>query len=303
MAFTSTISRATFNRLYAPGLRKIFVDKFKEYPPFWKQLCKMETSKRAYEEFADMAYLGLFYEKNENEEVVFDDPLPGGSQKVHHKTYALGVTLSWETIEDDLYGKMKKAVGSLAVSSRQSKEIVFHLIFNKGTTTDYFQTLDGQAIFSASHTRLDGTTFSNLLTSADLTHSSLWSAVETFRKFRSERGFIINQYPTILLVPVELEEEAYVITTTERVPGSADWDVNILAQKGKKMKVVVDPYLTDDDAWYLLGPDHTIMGFQRSKLEVLEDTDIKTFGSQWVARERYSFACPKPTQLLANVPT
>ena len=73
------MNRATFNKSVVPGLFAFMIDGYKKMAAQsdWKKICSVKTSKRAYEEAAYAAGLGLFPHKPEGEAINYDDLAQG----------------------------------------------------------------------------------------------------------------------------------------------------------------------------------------------------------------------------------
>jgi len=93
------------------------------------------------------------------------------------------------------------------------------------------------------------TTQNNAGTSA-LSRDSIIATRQAMRAFEDDRGELINVMPDILLVPPELEDEAYALTKSEFKPGSGDNDRNFVNAMG--LQVVVWDYLTDANNWFMI---------------------------------------------------
>jgi len=65
--------------------------------------------------------------------------------------------------------------------------------------------------------------------------------------------------------------------------------VNVLKAKGLIGKVVIDPYLTDTDAWFLTTDiPYGLVSQQRRALEFTKDNDFDTENAKAKATERYA---------------
>lgn len=87
------MNRATFNKSVVPGLFAFMIDGYKKASASsdWKKICSVKTSKRAYEEAAYAAGLGIFPHKPEGEAINYDDLAQGPTKRWVHKTYALNI--------------------------------------------------------------------------------------------------------------------------------------------------------------------------------------------------------------------
>ena len=94
------MNRSQFNKAVVPGLFSFMSSSYQETAPYWKNLVTTKPSRRAYEESAYYAGLGLLPEKPEGEPIKYDDFIQGPTKRWVHKTYALGCRITEEMIED-----------------------------------------------------------------------------------------------------------------------------------------------------------------------------------------------------------
>src|SRR3990167_5066997 len=184
------MNRSTFNKAVVPGLFSFIVESFKlrSSQALWKEIVTGGTgksSRRAYEENAYFASLGLIPAKQEGTAIAYDDFMQGPTKRWTHKTYGLGVRVTEEMIEDALYPdiptEFKEFTGHLSQSSAETLEILVHDMFNNGTVTTNHTDGLGNALFSTGKQRLRGGTWDNILSpNADLSATALQAALDTF---------------------------------------------------------------------------------------------------------------------------
>ena len=110
---------------------------------------------------------------------------------------------------------------------------------------------DSAYLCSASHptNAADATAISNLGTSA-LSYASLVATLIAGSDLNDDRGYPMPSIYNVLYVPTALQAKAYEIVNAIGKPGGADNDANFLATQG--LRVVVDPYLTDANNWFMI---------------------------------------------------
>ena len=151
----STETRSRFNNLYVPGLFLVATDSFKRYGEDWKQFITVKKTTKEYEESAYMSGLGKLATKPEGTAISYDARIQGPKKKWVPVTKALGLRITEEAIDDDLYGKMQGGMKELGISAAETINCDAYDGFNSTTKT----AADGQVIFYASHVKLDGTTY------------------------------------------------------------------------------------------------------------------------------------------------
>lgn len=189
-------------------------------------------------------------------------------------------------IEDDNLGIYAPQAQMAGFSAKQlPDEIVFDLV-NKAFSTPCY---DGQYFFDSDHP-VNGQSVSNK-GSKKLSAASLAAAKASYgagrtamKKFKDDEGRPLNITPNILLVPPALEDEANTLMTVERLEdGKANPYKNTA-------KVVVAPWLTSDDAWFLLDTTKPVKPFiyqERKKPVFVEQTDPQA--DNVFNRKKYKF--------------
>jgi phage major head subunit gpT-like protein len=280
-----TVLRANFANLLYPGLRAVFFHEYdvwtKEYPKLFNVL----TSKRKYEEDQLLVGVGAMPTKNEGVGVSYEDPSQGYKTTYTHTTYAKGIRITQEMMEDDLYDIMKAMTTALARSALQRQEVEAANVFNNAFSTSFTGT-DGAALLSASHTLSVGGTQSNLVTAADLSAASLQDALETLEGCLDEKGLNIALRAKTLVVPIQEQWTAFELTKSEYKPGTADNEVNAVLAKG--LGTEVNHYLTDSDAWFVLAEGHKLNFFNRRPLSFFKGNDFDSQDAKFQGSMRFS---------------
>lgn len=293
------MNRGTFAKAVVPGLFSFMVDAFKERGELWRSLCKVKKSRRAYEESAYYAGFGYIPEKPEGEPITYDELIQGPTKRWVHTTYGLGVRITEELIDDTLYpevGKMESAVRELGRSARETLEVLTTDIWNNGTATTNHTTGTGLAIFSNSHTRLGGGTWSNLLTpSADLSATSLQNAIDNLEDTTDSRGKHQRIKAVKLMVPTSLSWKAKELLNSGYDPESSNNAINAI--KERNLQLIVNPWLTDTDAWSLIADQNPLIAFLRRKVTFAKDGDFETGDFKSKVTFRHSIECNNPLGL------
>lgn len=300
---SSPMTTGSLAKLLYPGVNKFFLNKYNEHQTQYTALFDTQSSKRNFEEDQAIVGLGLMNTKAELGSVQYDSMRQGWIQRYTHVTYALGFMVSRELVEDNLYSEISlKKASMLAFSARQTKEIIAANVYNRAQTSGY-NGGDGVPLLSASHPNVSGSTYSNKLTvAANLSEAALEQACIDIRKYTDDRGLRIAINPKQLIIPVDLEFEAYRILKSVGRVGTANNDPNALKDMGKfPGGVTVNNYLTSTTAWFIRtdcpeGMKH----FERRGLEFTTDNDFDTENAKFKATERYSFGWTDPKALYGS---
>jgi hypothetical protein len=286
------INTGSFGKALWPGINKWYGDSYAEFQTEYDKIFTKNTSRKAFEEDVGTSMFGLAQQKGEGQAVSYDSAQQGFIDRYTHVTYGLGFVITKEMVEDDLYDVIgKKRATALAFSMRQTKELLGANILNNGFSGGPTYG-DGVSMLNSAHPNVAGGTWSNILsTAADLSEAALEQAVIDMGKYTDDRGKRIAVRPTKLVVPVDLVFEADKIMKTEYEVGTANNTVNVVRSKFPG-GVVVNHYLTDVDAWFILTDIKDGMKyFERRGDSFTQDDDFDTDNAKFKATARYSFGC------------
>lgn len=278
-----------FSYLLAPGLRKVFNQEYKDWPEEYSQLFNVLTSKRAYEEEANVAGLGRFYQKPEGTPIAYDDPIMGNKVRYTHVSFGLGFRVSRELYDDDQYDVMRKMSRQLARSARLTVELEAASVFNDAFTGTYYKGFDAVQLCSVSHTTLIGGTVANRpATDVDLGISSLRAMLENRENLKDERGLPVFKRGTLIVTGPAQQWMCKEIIGSSQRPYTSDNEIN--AFKDLDLKYFIYHYLTDPDAFFLLSPkaDHDLKLFWRTQVEFNNGDDFDTKDAKFTGFERFS---------------
>ncbi len=258
-----TVTRQQFLSLLEPKLRDIRSDQdFPRYETMYsKYFRQVVTSKKAEETVFNRAGIGDFAVKAEGGQITFTDPIAGKELVFTHARRSNGYKITQEMIDHDQYAEIIKLEKDLQIAGDEDLEVAGHLILNNGfgTTNDVtngFRSTgyDGLALFSTAHTRLDGGSNqqNRPSTDADIGVGPLGDALIQFRIWRDHRGRRVRSLPNMLVVHPNDSLTIKELLAPGGKPGTANNDINSLTGEGLSQEsVVVSPYLTDTNAWYM----------------------------------------------------
>lgn len=284
-----TITRSTQPDFLWPGIQAIFGTSYEKIDKEYPRIFDMRTSDKAYEKVAEATGLGLAAVKGEGASILYDTPGQGPSNVFTHVTLGLGYIITREAEEDGQYRDVAEAnAAALPWSMNATKEAIAANILNRAFSASYVYG-DGVALASASHVTANGTQ-SNLLTAADLSEASLEDALTQIANVKNSAGLPIALRPMRLIVgPGQIFNATRILESDGRV-GTANNDANAIKTLGMVPEIVINHYLTDDDAWYIqTNAPNGLIGYQRRKLELEQDEDFDTENRKHKATERYSF--------------
>lgn len=297
------ISRAQLLKELLPGLNALFGMEYARYGEEHKEIFDTETSERSFEEETKLSGFAAAPVKDEGNSIAYDNAQEAWTARYNHETISLGFSLTEEAIEDNLYDSLSsrytKALARAMAFTKQTKAAG---VLNSGFTAGV-NGGDGVPLFSTAHPLVSGGTNSNTpAVQADLNETSLEAAVIQIAAWTDERGLLIAAKPRKLIVPPNLMFVATRLLETEGRVGTADNDINALANNGSIPEgYTVNHFLTDTDAWFLsTDVPNGMKHFVRSPMANSMDGDFDTGNVRYKARERYSFGWSDPLGMFGS---
>jgi hypothetical protein len=270
-----------------PGIKTHFGMTYNKVPPKWSQIFEKETSDKYQEKVVEATGFGMAPLKSEGAPIQYDSTGEGYASFFVHAVYGLGYIVTREELEDNLYTEVSTGrARGLAFSMNTTAEIVHANILNRGFDTNY-AIGDGAALFSASHPTNSGSQ-SNLITAADLSETSLEDGLKMMYQVRNNRGLNIAVEARRLIVSTSEAFNAERILKTQLRVGTANNDVNAIRSMGAIPEVVVNPYLSDADAFFIqTNVPEGFKSYWRRAVELEKDNDFDTENAKAKATMRF----------------
>ena len=223
--------------------------------------------------------------------IEYDEHEQGFRTSYTHKQFARGFKVERALVDDDQYNVINKQPRGLALSAMRKREKDAASVFNNAFTAAYAGG-DGLNLCDGSHpvSPSNAAVLDNEGTTA-LSYDAIVSTRELMRAFVDDRGELVQVNPDLLLVPPELEEEAYAIVKTMNKVDITDYHANFVASK--LTNVIVWDYLTDANNWFLIDSQLAKMylnWFDRVPLEfAMDPTSDFTLEARFRGYMRYSY--------------
>lgn len=192
---------------------------------------------------------GTLSYKPENDRIIFDDIVEGGTKRWSAGTWASGIEISLEAAEDTKYRAIKTASKSLGRATRLTPEYLAAQFLDRAFDTAYPALSDGLPICSASHTIPKGGTYSNLLgTAMSLGELALEQIIQNLSLMNWTDGMVAPVQAKTLVVPTALAITAWKLMNTQLQMGSANNDRSFIAGK---LDIVSSPYLGSNSRYFV----------------------------------------------------
>lgn len=284
------ITRGSVPKALQEGLLRIWGREYGKHPKFHPQMFEMKTSKKAYEEDVEVTGFGLAPIKDEAGDISFDSEAQGTVKRYTHVVYANGFICTWEEQEDGLYEQVTgRRTPALAFSMETTRQIVCANPFNNGFNSS-FAGGDGKEWFATDHPTVNGTQSNELNPSADFSEAAVEDLLIQIANATNSRGLPIALRETDLLIPNALKFEATRVLKSELQSGTANNDVNAIRSLGLLGKMpIVNPYLTDTDAWFVRTNAPAGATFiNRKEMMFDRDNDFNSRNLKYAAIMRFS---------------
>ena len=296
------ISRQQLVKELEPGLNALFGLEYKRYDNEHAEIYDTENSDRAFEEEVMLSGFGNAQTKAEGQGVSFDDAQETFTSRYQHETIALAFAITEEAIEDNLYDRLaSRYTKALARSMANTKQVKAANVLNNAFDSS-FKGGDGKELCATDHPTLSGSFSNELATSADLNETSLEQSMIDFAALTDERGMKIAARGVKMIIPSELQFTAERLMKSQGRTGTADNDINALANMGMLPQgYVINHFLTDTDAFFIkTDVPNGMKMFVRAPIKTAMEGDFDTGNVRYKARERYSFGFSDPRGIFGS---
>lgn len=282
------INTGNFPAWLIPGATKLFGDAYNRYDPLYSKMLEVLSSDRDYEEDGLVHGLGVATAKPEGSAVSYDVMKQQYIKRYLHVTYANGFVMSEEAMEDLKSEQiLSMRVPELKKSLLVKREMVSADLLNNGFSSSYTHG-DGVELLATTHPSLIGNQANELSTAADLSEASLVQAILDIRNMKDHRGIRMAVVPKMLIIPPDLEAEAFRLLESTLRPGTADNDASFLRGRFSE-GMLVNPYLTDTDAFFIkTDVSKGLRMYVRRDMRIDMANDADTFNVKWIGSDRYS---------------
>lgn len=250
------MSTGAFSEDLWPGIMKWFGDAYDDWEPIWEKLVTTRESNKQFEKFQGITNYGLAGVKDQGAGIPYRDKFQGFPQEIINTTYGIGSTITYEMMRYDQYDKFQRIPQQLAQSVRKTEETVVANLLNNGfsTATTPTRTADGVSLFNASHLLVAAnnvTQRNTPATAADLSQTALEQMYIDVSRFVDDQNLPIVIRPQKLIVTPEQQHLARKILDTEYEVNSANNTINPVARARMPLELIISPWLTDVDAWFV----------------------------------------------------
>ena len=304
-------TRGRFNKEYLPGLFMLAIDSYenKRAASMWKDLVTVKTTKKSKEEDVLRSGLGTLRNKGEGAPITYDTQISGPKQTWVPLVKALGVRITEEAIDDNLYelsggsdGSLKELFFDLGEAAEETLETDVARFFNSATSTIYHITRFAKALAATDHPRLDGSSYSNYATQSDLTYSGFWTNLIAAENQYNHRQQKIMKKVKNLWIPPQLEQKGLEILKSTDRPDVANRAISAYAKSGRSIQLKVWRQMTDVDSWIFQLEGRGIIFFWSRKTRFARDKDFQTGDVMIKVDQRWTAEIADEQCFFLNIP-
>ena len=267
-------------------VKALFGLEYDRYENQHTEIFDTENSDRAFEEEVMLGGFANASVKEEGSGVSYDAAQETFTSRYTHETIALAFSLTEEAVEDNLYDKIStRYTKALARSMANTKQVKAAAVLNNAFNSS-FAGGDGKELCATDHPILAGTFKNELSTAADLNETSLEQALIDIADMKDERGLKIALQGTKLIIPINLQFVAERLMKSQGRVGTADNDINAIANMGMLPQgYVVNNFLTDTDAFFIkTDAPNGLKHFVRAPIRTAMEGDFDTGNVRYKAR-------------------
>lgn len=306
-------TRGRFLNEYIPGLFTVALDSYmnKRAESMYGQLCNLKNSLKKRENDSIRSGLSYPQKKGEGAPVNYDVEIEGPQQTWVHDVWALAVRITEEAIDDNLYhlraggnaDELQDLFEDLGQSMALNIETKVAALINFATATTYHTTRFGTALASTAQQRLDGSTYSNLATSTDLTYSTFWANLIAVENQLDHRQLKVKKTVEKLWIPPQLERAATEIIKSSDRPDTANRAINAYAKSGRSIKPMIWNEITNPNLWMLQTDGRGIIFFWARKTRFAREREFQTGDMMCKSDQRFSAEIADERDFYFNVPS
>lgn len=296
-----TTRTSGFSNLLAPGLRKIYFDRHKQYPTEYDKYMRVDTMDSAYVDDYELSMLGgAFPAKTEGASIQYVDPLTGSTKRYTASPFGLGFRITHEMYKDDLYGPMKRMSAGLAKCSRNEVEYQAAGVIDDASTGSTYTCFDSNPLAYTAHKLLSGqaappnlragmaATYANRPTTyGTFGISTLQAALLRFEKTPDQDGVLCMLKPKIVFGPPDLKWVFKEVLQSEYKPYTANNEKNPIKDEG--LEYLILHFIASTTVWGIIaaGDDNPLQFLWREKDIFDNDDDFDTGDAKFKAYHRH----------------
>ena len=270
------ISSATLSYALDEVVSVLAYESFYGQPFFMPELYSVRTSSRRRERTASFDGLTEYEVKAETAAPAEDSIVNQYEKDFVHQAFAKQVPLSRELVDDQEWGLLEDLGMQLGAAAAYTMEKYAAAPFVDAFTGATYLAEDAKSICNDAHTNVAGGNSQDNKGTTALSMTAVKATRIAMRKFKNYKGDFLSVNPDALIIPVDLEEDAWEIAKSTLRPDNANMAANIY---NGMFDMYVWPFLTDVNDWFMVDRrlmKMNLLWFQRVGLEIFGEGSLLT---------------------------
>jgi len=228
--------------------------------------------------------------KAENDGILTDEIIQGVNKRWAAQTFATGLEISLEAVEDTKYTAIKTSAKSLGRSAALTPEYLAAQFLDRAFNTNFPAIADNLTLCNSAHLIPKGGTYSNTLANAySLSEFALEQIFQNLATIPWTDGMIMPLQPVKLVVSAAQGPLAWKLAATQLSVGNANNDRSFVAGK---FEPVVFNYLGSNTRYFVTtDADDGLFWKWRVKPQYMRDNVDKTTTAIFLSRFRAYWGC------------
>jgi hypothetical protein len=233
---------------------------------------------------------GTFTYKPENDRITVDEIIQGVNKRWAAQTFASGIEISLEALEDTKYDAIKSSAKSLGRGARLTPEYLAAQFLDRAFNTSYPALGDNLTLCNTAHLIPKGGTYANQLTTAySLSEFAVEQVFQNLAVMPWTDGMIMPLQPEKLVVPPALGPLAWKLCETQLSVGNANNDRSFIA--GKLTPVVFNFLGSNTRYFFTTNADDGLFWRWRVKPQFMRDNVDMLTQALFISRFRAYWGC------------
>ncbi len=275
--------------LLDPSIRKTYLETGLDRPPehqFIYNIGNMDWNPMTDQQISG---LGTMPTKPEGTQFVLDMPLEGPQKAYKAVAYGMGIEMTFEMWDDDMFGVMSELSAELKRSSLNRIEVDAAFILNNAFNTAVNGFSAGESLCDTAHIGLDGITRSNRpAVDIGFSQTGLQDGSTNFENTTNERDLPRLMAPTKIIIAPENKYIAREILGSTGKAFTADNELNALLDDD--LRAMIYHYLAVKANWFLIAAQgtHDMNFFWRNQPIMDAFDDPRTKNAVFTAYQRHT---------------
>jgi hypothetical protein len=218
-------------------------------PQIFSEIFDVEETDEPVMEATEYGGPGTMTYKPENDRIVFDEIIQGGTKRWSAGTWATGIEISLEAAEDTKYRAIRTSAMSLGRAGKLTPEYLGAQFLDRAFNSSYPVSNAGLSLCNSAHVIPKGGTFANALPNAySLSEFAIEQIMQNLAVLPAPDAMITPLRAVDLIVPAALAPLAWKLFSTQLQVGSANNDRSFIAGK---FNVISFPYLGSNTRFFV----------------------------------------------------